>query len=174
MESATLAKKLAAIEGRQWAEFGKPPKEISPNKLARLLRRFNIAPATIRTGPGEDDTAKGYRLDDFTDAFERFLPKTPILNRHTVTEAVNIGGNELSQPSQPESVLRIENAVSANKYGGCDGVTVQKQETAPAPRKVVIPPPPGWPKGKLTDPALVSKILAAEAAKPDPAEILNL
>lgn len=71
LPSAKLVSALVEIEGRPWAEFGKAQKPISPNQLAKQLRRFGVAPCTIRVG---DETAKGYALSDFTDAFERFLP----------------------------------------------------------------------------------------------------
>jgi hypothetical protein len=128
--SVRLADRLAAIEGRLWAEYGKNQKPITPNQLAKLLRCFDISPRTIRLA---DETAKGYELPYFTEAFERFLPNSSVPKRHTVTTPENIGGFRLSEPSQPNSMLRIANAVPANKDADCDGVTVRKPD--PGPKK---------------------------------------
>jgi hypothetical protein len=79
------------IEGHPWAEW-KNGKPITQNGLARLLRKFGILSGTIRLDEGQ--TAKGYKREDFEDAFSRYLPP------QTVT------------PSQP------------NNHGHCDVVTV--------------------------------------------------
>ncbi|MBM3734100.1 MAG: DUF3631 domain-containing protein, partial [Acidimicrobiia bacterium] len=118
--SVRLAEALAEIEGRPWAEFGKSRRPISANHLARLLRPFGISSHTVRLG---DDTAKGYQLDDFQEAFTRYLPAPPLSKRNTVTSPVNIGDSLLFETSQPESVCRFESAVPANEIKGCDGVT---------------------------------------------------
>jgi Protein of unknown function (DUF3631) len=70
ISSSALAKELAAIEGRPWAEYGKAGKPITPNKLAQLLKAAEIAPTFI--GPRED-RSRGYALGQFRDAFERML-----------------------------------------------------------------------------------------------------
>jgi hypothetical protein len=44
MSSAEIVTALARMEGREWAEWGAARKPISPNQLAKLLRRFLIAP----------------------------------------------------------------------------------------------------------------------------------
>jgi hypothetical protein len=63
LSSADLVAALHGLEGRPWAP-------ISPNQLARLLKEFVIVPGTIRTGTG---TPKGYKLEAFRDAFDRYL-----------------------------------------------------------------------------------------------------
>ena len=70
LSSAELVMALIAIEGRPWAEW-KAGKPLTTNGLARLLAPFGIAPGTIRVG---DATPKGYQLDQFEDAFARYLP----------------------------------------------------------------------------------------------------
>jgi hypothetical protein len=71
--SVELATALAEIETSPWGEWGKAGKPLSAPKLARLLGRFAIVPHSVRVG---DRTPKGYTLDDFQDAFERYLPST--------------------------------------------------------------------------------------------------
>jgi hypothetical protein len=61
------------METRPWGEFyrGEP---ITPTKLAKLLEPFKIEPGSVRFS---DKTAKGYKLEWFQSAFERYLaPKT--------------------------------------------------------------------------------------------------
>ena len=45
---------------------------MKPHRLARMLKEFGIHPITIRTSM--TSTPKGYRLEDFSDAFRRYLP----------------------------------------------------------------------------------------------------
>jgi putative DNA primase/helicase len=71
LPSFELSEMLAAIEGRPWAEWGKHRKGISPNQLAIQLRRFGVSPKGIRIG---NETPRGYVLDDFREAFDRYLP----------------------------------------------------------------------------------------------------
>ena len=68
--SEDLVKYLIGLEDRPWAEWGKPPKPISQNQVARLLKRFEIRPRDVRL----QRVAKGYRREHFEDAFARYLP----------------------------------------------------------------------------------------------------
>jgi hypothetical protein len=56
-------------------------------QLANFLRTFDIHPKTIRFS--KTDTAKGYLLDDFRDAFIRYLPTESA--EEVVVEADEIG-----------------------------------------------------------------------------------
>jgi putative DNA primase/helicase len=81
ISSEALTEKLKEVEGRPWAEFDKNGKPITPNKLARLLKRpgLGVAPGLIRIGDG---VARGYQRHQFKEAFARFLPEG---GPHTVT-----------------------------------------------------------------------------------------
>jgi putative DNA primase/helicase len=103
LPSAKLAELLAAIEGRQWAEWGKHRKPMSPNQLAIQLRRFGVTPVTIRIG---DETPRGYLLADFAEPFSRFLPQSPLSGCNTATM---LGKTPVSEVQQPESMLHPEN-----------------------------------------------------------------
>jgi putative DNA primase/helicase len=77
-----LLQALHANEQRPWATWtrGRP---ITPHQLSRLLGPFGIpSPRTIRIG---HKTGKGYRFDDFADAFSRYLPTLTV----TSTQAAN-------------------------------------------------------------------------------------
>jgi len=68
--SSDMAERLGKIEERPWPEFGKTSKPITTRQVARLLRPFEIKPATHRIGV---DPVKGYLLENFSDAFDRYL-----------------------------------------------------------------------------------------------------
>ena len=74
--TADLIRALADFEESPWTEWwvdrdGEPAPG-APRKLAHRLRPFGIrSNITVRIG---EQTAKGYRREDFLDAWERFLP----------------------------------------------------------------------------------------------------
>ncbi len=68
--SAILAGCLCKIEGRAWAEWNHG-NGMTPNNLARQLKKYSVYPQTIRVGNG---TPKGYRRADFEDAWSRYCP----------------------------------------------------------------------------------------------------
>lgn len=117
LPSSKLAESLAAIEGRPWAEWGKHRKPISPNQLANQLRRFGISPRGIRVG---EETPRGYLLDEFREAFSRYLPDTPSTDCNTATM---LGETPISEVQQAESVLHPEKAASQRE---CCTVAPQK------------------------------------------------
>lgn len=66
--TADLLLALHAKEGSPWGDFyGKP---INANKLASMLRPYHIQPREFRIGP---KVQRGYALDQFDDAFARYL-----------------------------------------------------------------------------------------------------
>ncbi len=70
IRSPELCEVLGRMEERPWPEWrnGRP---ITPRAVARLLADFSIKRQTIRFDP--HTTAKGYLLDEFKDAFSRYL-----------------------------------------------------------------------------------------------------
>ena len=125
VSSAEIANALAGIEGREWAEWGKARRPITPNQLAKLLRRFNIASTTIRLPDGS--VAKGYHRDSFSDAFARYLSQFSLPKRYNVTMPVNIGDSANSETLQ-KKILRFENDEIANNDAGCNVVTFREAE----------------------------------------------
>jgi hypothetical protein len=69
LKSAGIASSLGQMEERPWPEWrhGRP---ITPVQIAVLLDRYSIKPSTHRFG---QETAKGYLLAQFEDAFARYL-----------------------------------------------------------------------------------------------------
>ncbi len=123
LPSATLAARLAEIEGRPWAEWGRHRKPISTNQLANQLRRFGISPRGIRVG---DETPRGYLLDDFKEVFSRFLSNTPSTDCNSAT---TLGKTPISEVQQAETVLHPEKELLQRE---CCTVAPQNP---PTPRK---------------------------------------
>ncbi len=98
-------------------------KGLNPHNLGRILRPFGIGSGTVRLSDGQ--TAKGYYRDVFTDAWDRYIPAPE--KRHNVTTQINTGENGVSPSATEDGCDGTENAISANVYAGCDGVTDQKQ-----------------------------------------------
>jgi hypothetical protein len=123
--SERMMEALAAMEGHPWAEFGPGGKPITKNQLARQLRPYKILPGTIRIGPGPKDTAKGYKLSQFADVFERYLDNFSI---QTVTPSqpnVYAGSYPDASVTRPLDVTD-ENVEKSNISAGCDVVTVRE------------------------------------------------
>ena len=68
--SRDLCAALSEMDDRPWPEWqGSRP--LSPRQLATLLRPFGVAPKSTRFP--NFGTPKGYEIDQFTDAFSRYL-----------------------------------------------------------------------------------------------------
>jgi Protein of unknown function (DUF3631) len=117
-----LVDRLKGLKDRPWDEFGRNGKGLTQNTLARLLKPYQIRPATIRMGQGEKDTAKGYKLSQFTDDFERFLPnpsdETVTPSQANETEGFSPFQTVTSEPDVTDGKLK-----KANSSAECDGVT---------------------------------------------------
>ena len=72
--SDALVLRLAQLEDRPWAEWGKVRKPITKVQLARLLAPFDIKPMNLKI---DHVVLKGYKLAQFEDTFSRYL-KTQI------------------------------------------------------------------------------------------------
>ncbi len=131
LPSGTICEALAAMEDRPWPEWGRNNKPITTNALSRLLKPFGIFPGTIRMGP--TDTAKGYMLAQFEEAFTSYLPDTPL---QTVTPSqvnASAGHGDFQAVTRPPDVT-VANRPKAMDTKGCGVVTVEKggaKESAP-------------------------------------------
>lgn len=82
VSSEGLEKYLKELEDRPWPEYING-KHISKTRIAKILKPFGPKPKTIRLESGK--TPKGYKLDDFEDAFSHYLPKTKSISATTAT-----------------------------------------------------------------------------------------
>jgi hypothetical protein len=121
--SQALIEYLIAIEGRPWAELrgGRP---ITPNTLARMLHGFGIEPKTIRVS---NATPKGYMVDNFKEAFERYLS-----NRNTETNDIKYikdkNLNSFEHVAVVESKSNTHELHIGNGVACCGLESKQKQE----------------------------------------------
>jgi putative DNA primase/helicase len=124
LPSRALTEALGAMEGRPWAEYrnGKP---VTANQLARMLNEFGISPAPTRSG---DDIFKGYVLDKFSDAFERYLQLAALGGNQAVTRLqANAGaGCDPLQTVTRDLGVTLREELQPNTGAGCNRVTVQK------------------------------------------------
>ncbi len=69
ISTADLITALVSDDEKSWQTYnrGKP---LSPKQLANKLKGYGIYSKTVRIGY---ETPRGYELDQFTDAFERYL-----------------------------------------------------------------------------------------------------
>ena len=118
LASSDLVDELAAIEGRVWAEY-KSGKPISQNQLARALKPLGIAPEVARVG---SKLARGYCLEQFGEAFERYLTQEGDSDRNTVTKLDKTGTSGAFQTVTPNPMLRLKNPRSSNTDGLCYGL----------------------------------------------------
>jgi Protein of unknown function (DUF3631) len=131
--SADLVEALVAIEGAPWAEFGRSGKPLTQNRLARLLKPFGIAPGNIWAG---GKVLKGYRREDFQEAFERYFPSSPVsqpLNREngdeirtSATSATARSGNELADAKREKPSNDGHSSGLADAKGG-NGKNAQEE-----------------------------------------------
>jgi hypothetical protein len=71
LSTQRLIEILRQDEQRPWHDYQDQGAPIESKQLARLLRVFGIRPSSVRIG---DATPKGYMLEWFEDAFDRYLP----------------------------------------------------------------------------------------------------
>jgi hypothetical protein len=159
--SQELCESLAKFEERPWLEYGKRGKPINQHQLATLLSMFRTAsgakikPQTIRVLiAGKNTTAKGYKLEDFEAAFDRYLAplKPPSSSRHTVTPTGGVGENgdfasvteDSCDASKGDSSRYCENecdSVTAPQGGSIgEGVTVRPDQPKTADQTKVVSP----------------------------------
>jgi hypothetical protein len=68
-----LLAKLHAMDEAPWSSWGKSHQPLSPRDLAFLLRPYKINRRDVRVGV---ENRKGYRREDFLDAWDRYLGAT--------------------------------------------------------------------------------------------------
>jgi hypothetical protein len=75
---------LVTDEEAPWQELpGRPPKPLSPHRLAVLLDPFEVRSRSVRLPDGT--TPKGFHREQFADAWSRYVPADAISERHIAT-----------------------------------------------------------------------------------------
>jgi hypothetical protein len=132
ISSEALVEALSEIETSPWAELNHG-KNISKNGLARHLKAFQLFSKTIRFG---ETLAKGYELEQFTEAFSTYLaPVSPETKRNNVTSQYPRGSETLFANVTETPCYALKNTVSVSIHAACDDVTPQKQEHESTPEE---------------------------------------
>lgn len=121
LSSETLVSALSEDQEAPWADWG--GKGISQRSLAALLRRYGIRSATVRLADGT--TAKGYKREDFEDAWKRYLPESDSPSVTSVTTAQPSGLPAFSDPSHEADVTDRRNGANPHEQGDVSDVTDQ-------------------------------------------------
>jgi hypothetical protein len=85
LSSEVLAEQLRALDGRPWAEWSHG-KGFTKNNLANQLKKYRIHPDKNRYG---EKSLRGYRRQDFEDAWSRYCPSPPSFSSGTMEHAAS-------------------------------------------------------------------------------------
>lgn len=114
---------LEALKGDDeapWAEWGRAPGGLNPRGLAKLLSPYGVRSRSIRLTSG--DTPKGFKRDQFEDAWDRYLP-TPTPKTATAhTSAPQSQKPALPFPPPSETVADPETAANPHSRAVVSGV----------------------------------------------------
>ena len=113
ISSATLISELVACKDQPWASYNKGW-EVSPRQISQLLKQYGIKPKTIRMKDGY--TPKGYSLDQFEDAFARYLSPEVVVppQRNDSSQATPIMGSDVAEQAQLETQRGGDENVAAD------------------------------------------------------------
>ena len=115
IKSDDLVSHLSTLEDRPWPEWTKQ-KPITVRQVAQLLKPFRIKPEVLRFGK---ETARGYNVSDFQDAFSRYIPPVSVTPKQPSNDAGF--GDSLSVTPQTD----VTDGKQRNPLidAGCDAVT---------------------------------------------------
>jgi putative DNA primase/helicase len=130
--SEDLCEALAAIEGRPWAEWKAhkraAAKPITKNQLAGQLKPFKVKPdsvwiadPSIKAG---GRTRKGYLLDQFREAFERYLPDYPLYETEGRKEPTAAATSSAHETEGGDSTFHSVHSENLNNDGHPSGLPV--------------------------------------------------
>lgn len=123
LPSDALVVELRRIDDAPWNDF-----DLTRSKLAYRLREFGI-----KTAHNVTATARGYRLEDFADAFQRYIRQEPSTSVNPqFSGGVSLDGLE-NNPSRPvRQPVNPSRTVKCSEPSTCepDGLTVLDGDTA--------------------------------------------
>ena len=111
---------LHAMEDRPWPEWNKD-KPITPRQISTKLKPFNVKPETIRIGC---TTKKGYLLEWFCDAFDRYLVNLSVTALQ-IAETKDYSDICIRNTAQN---VTDKNSLKQPENRGCYGVTDEEYE----------------------------------------------
>lgn len=121
LATATLLEALAENEEAPWAAWnrGKP---LTAHQLAKRLSEFGIKPTTIRIGL---QTPKGYKREQFEEAFGRYLPEDTPATTATTPQPSNYAAYRDFETATSAPAVADEKSLQTNNQGTCCGVADQ-------------------------------------------------
>lgn len=125
LSTAELLEALKDEEEAPWAAWGKAGDGLSPRNLATLLRRYDIRSRSIRLDSGE--TPKGFKREQFEDAWTRYLPQSGVLNATLDTSASQSQKPGLFDPPQDLRVADEKEGANPHSRAEVAGVAAEKQ-----------------------------------------------
>jgi hypothetical protein len=120
--SANLVNLLNGIEERPWCDL-KNGHGLTTNVLARFLAPFDISSKKIRIGI---DVKKGYMLDAFDDAFNRYIPIEGGIQRGTREQNNKINRLNDNQKGTKQLLFPFENSDNNLESLKCSYVPFQR------------------------------------------------
>ena len=164
LHSGEIISKLVEMEDRPWSEFIHNTYPISKNRLAEMLKEFDIRPKQMKFN---GVNLRGYKKQFFAETFARYLPPPetatplPVNDTASVAVAPKVAGNtSRALPTETEKVagstlknkvapLDIQNATpEPNGHAGCSGVALPSPPMHP-----LIDSDEGW---KDMDPEVIN------------------
>lgn len=130
LATADLLEALAEDEEAPWAAWnrGKP---MTPHQLSKRLSEFGIKPSTHRIGY---KVAKGYKREQFTEAFKRYLSADTPATAVTPSQASYHAAYSDHKSVTQAPIVTDKNRPKASSGAACDDVTdkdrVQTEDNA--------------------------------------------
>jgi hypothetical protein len=113
--SATMVEKLLELEDGGWSDWNYG-RGLNQRGLAKLLRPFEIKPDSVRVG-NDQTTRKGYRVEWFHDAWDRYCPhlRNSRSERSAAGQNPNEQGNTAGAQPEQAGVFRSGSAAAPNR-----------------------------------------------------------
>jgi putative DNA primase/helicase len=129
ISSEAIVESLNNKEGRPWADYNHG-KGITKNQVARMLKGFDIpSPRNMRL---DDKILKGYQVEWFSSAFERYLSPPFISTTFETLHPLQLNENEdlgqIFQPLQGASVADRKSELSPRQQRNVADVAVQNSQ----------------------------------------------
>jgi hypothetical protein len=116
LASAALAIALVAIEEAPWGDLRGHP--LNTRGLARMLKRYDIRPRTIRLDDGS--TPKGYLREQFEDLWHRYLPNAGDVAPPPIGAPAATPPQPASLSEKPGESIHYRTPVVADPEGGAN------------------------------------------------------
>jgi hypothetical protein len=115
LATADLLEGLHGLEDAPWSDWrrGRP---VTGRGLGDLLRPYRVRSRTVRLDDGS--TPKGYKREQFDDAWKRYLPATAAPIRHNAT--TRTGSGIAAETDPPQDRVVADSEAAENPHGERD------------------------------------------------------